>query len=237
MISCGHQGRLRDRAGTSFSESAKFLIWPLLPLLGAVQSVGIGGEIKKVRRSQLFGMLGAVVATGLVIALFALLANKDFGYTFQGAVAYNALTGVAARRRRPRRGSPCWPASSGHNVFLSAVILATFAAWIWFWIPAEMAYTTRSMIAWSFDRVAPDKLGFVSETMHTPVVAIGISTAGAVVFMWLIAFKAVAFLTFIEVLLVVWGTVMVAAVVFPLTAQAAVRVLAGQELPDRSACR
>ena len=42
-------------------------------------------------------MLGAVVATGLVIALFALLANKDFGNTFQGAVAYNALTGVRWR--------------------------------------------------------------------------------------------------------------------------------------------
>ncbi|MGH3183708.1 MAG: hypothetical protein ACRDOE_17660, partial [Streptosporangiaceae bacterium] len=105
----------------------------------------------------------------------------------------------------------------GHNVFLSVVILATFAAWIWFWIPAELAYTTRSMIAWSFDRVAPDKLGFVSETVHTPIVAIGISTGGAVVFMWLIAFKAVAFLTFIEVLLVVWGTAMVSAVLFPMT--------------------
>ena len=202
-------------APTSFSESAKFLIWPLLPLLGAVQSVGIGGEIKKVRRSQLFGMLGAVVATGLVIALFAILADKDFGHAFQGAVAYNALTGAG-----PTTATAPWFAVLagilGHNVILSAVILATFAAWIWFWIPAEMAYTTRSMIAWSFDRVAPDRLGFVSETTHTPVVAIGISTAGAVVFMWLIAYKAVAFLTFIEVLLVIWGTVMVAAVVFPL---------------------
>jgi len=82
--------------GTSFSESWKFIIWPLLPLLGAVQSVGIGGEIKKARRSQLFGMIGAVVATGIVIALFALLANKDFGYTFQGAVAYNSLSGIPA---------------------------------------------------------------------------------------------------------------------------------------------
>jgi amino acid transporter len=202
-------------APTSFSESARFLIWPLLPLLGAVQSVGIGGEVKKVRRSQLFGMLGAVVATGLVIALFAVLADKDFGHAFQGAVAYNALTGSG-----PTTTTAPWFAVLagilGHNVILSAVILATFAAWIWFWIPAEMAYTTRSMIAWSFDRVAPDKLGFVSETTHTPVVAIGISTGGAVVFMWLIAYKAVAFLTFIEVLLVIWGAVMVAAVVFPL---------------------
>jgi len=202
-------------AGTSFSESWKFIIWPLLPLLGAVQSVGIGGEVKKVNRSQLFGMLGAVIATGLVIALFAVLSNKDFGYTFQGAIAYNALSGVGATTST----LPWFAVLAGilgHNVFLSVVILATFAAWIWFWIPAEMAYTTRSMIAWSFDRVAPDKLGFVSETLHTPVVAIGVSTAGAVVFMWLIAFKAVAFLTFIEVLLVVWGTVMISAVVFPL---------------------
>ncbi len=150
-----------------------------------------------------------------MIALFALLSNKDFGYTFQGAVAFNALGGVG-----PTTSTAPWFAVLagilGHNVFLSVVILATFAAWIWFWIPAEMAYTTRSMIAWSFDRVAPDKLGFVSETVHTPVVAIGVSTAGAVVFMWLIAFKAVAFLTFIEVLLVVWGAVMISAVIFPL---------------------
>jgi len=202
-------------AGTSFGESWKFIIWPLLPLLGAVQSVGIGGEVKKVSRSQLFGMLGAVIATGIVIALFALLSNKDFGYTFQGAVAFNALSGVPATTST----APWFAVLAGilgHNVFLSVIILATFAAWIWFWIPAELAYTTRSMIAWSFDRVAPDRLGFVSETVHTPVVAIGVSTAGAVVFMWLIAFKAVVFLTFIEVLLVVWGTVMIAAVIFPL---------------------
>jgi amino acid transporter len=204
-------------ASTSFGESWKFIVWPLLPLLGAVQSVGIGGEVKKVRRSQLFGMLGAVIATGLVIALFAVLANKDFGYTFQGAIAYNTITGVGSGTTATAPWFAVLAGILGHNVFLSVVILATFAAWIWFWIPAEMAYTTRSMIAWSFDRVAPNKLGFVSETTHTPVVAIGISTGGAVVFMWLIAFKAVVFLTFIEVLLVVWGTVMVAAVVFPIT--------------------
>jgi amino acid transporter len=207
-------------ASTSLSESWKFIVWPLLPLLGAVQSVGIGGEIKKVRRSQLLGMLGAVVATGVVIAIFALLANKVFGYTFQGAIAYNAITGVPSGTTATAPWFAVLAGILAHNVFLSVIILATFAAWIWFWIPAEMAYTTRSMIAWSFDRVAPNRLGFVSETTHTPVVAIGISTVGAVVFMWLIAFKAVAFLTFIEVLLVVWGTVMVAAVLFPVTRRA-----------------
>ena len=47
--------------------------------------------------------------------------------------------------RDPRRTTCCWP----------SVIMATFVAWIWFWVPAEIAYTTRTMIAWSFDRLAP----------------------------------------------------------------------------------
>lgn len=199
----------------SFSESLKFMVWPLLPLLGAVQSVGIGGEVKKIQRSQLFGMLGAVIASGLLIAAFAALSDRAFGYDFQGAIAYNALTGAAEGTTAT---TPYFTVLAGiltSNVVLAVIIMAAFVAWIWFWIPAELAYTTRSMIAWSFDRIAPDRLGWVSERFHTPVVAIGTSTAGSIVFMWLIAYRAIAFLTLIEVLLVVWGTVMASAVVFP----------------------
>lgn len=201
----------------SFSESLKFIVWPLLPLLGAVQSVGIGGEVKKVRRSQLVGMLGAIVATAVLIAVFALLSNRVFGYDFQGAIAYNSLNGVEGGSTAT---APYFTVLAGilaSNVFVAVIIMAMFVAWIWFWIPAEIAYTTRSMIAWSFDRVAPDRLGWVSERFHTPVVAIGISTAGSIVFMWLIAFKAIALLTLVEVLLVVWGCVMISAIVFPRT--------------------
>lgn len=201
-------------SGFSWEQTFKFVVWPLLPLLGAVQSVGIGGEVKKIRRSQLFGMLGAVVATGGVIALFAVLSNKAFGYDFQGAIAYNALTGSPDTTAT----APYFTVLAGiltSNVFLAVVIMAVFVAWIWFWIPAEIAYTTRSMIAWSFDRIAPDRLGWVSERFHTPVIAIGLSTCGSIVFMWLIAFKGIALLTLVEVLLVVWGTVMVSAVIFP----------------------
>ncbi|MFN8164465.1 MAG: amino acid permease, partial [Solirubrobacterales bacterium] len=82
-----------ETSSSDLWETVKFLVWPLLPLLGAIQSVGIGGEIKKVGRNQLLGMLGAVLATGIVIALFALLSDKAFGHTFQGAIAFNSLVG------------------------------------------------------------------------------------------------------------------------------------------------
>jgi amino acid transporter len=208
-------------SGIDWGETFKFLVWPLLPLLGAIQSIGIGGEIKKVRRSQLVGMLGAVIGTGLLIALFAVLSNKAFGYTFQGAIGFNSLSGVADGTTEGAIGAaPYFTTLAGilaNNVLLAIIIMAAFVAWFWFWIPAEIAYSTRTMIAWSFDRLVPSRVGYVSRRFHTPVVAIGIGTAVSIVFMWLISFHGIALLTLIEALLVIWGTAMVVAVVFPWT--------------------
>ncbi len=208
-------------SGIDWGETFKFLVWPLLPLLGAIQSIGIGGEIKKVRTAQFVGMLGAVIGTGLLIALFAVLSNKAFGQTFQGAVAFNSLSGIADGSTEGSIGAaPYFTTLAGilaNNVFLSIVIMAAFVAWFWFWVPAEIAYTTRSMIAWSFDRLVPSQMGYVSRRFHTPVVAIAIGTAGSIVFMWLIAFHGIALLTLIEALLVIWGTAMAVAIVFPWT--------------------
>jgi len=164
-------------------------------------------------------MLGAVIATGLLIALFAVLSNKAFGQTFQGAVAFNSLSGIADGSTEGSIGAaPYFTTLAGilaNNSFLAVIIMAAFVAWFWFWIPAEIAYTTRSMIAWSFDRLVPSQMGYVSRRFHTPVVAIAIGTAGSIVFMWLIAFHGIALLTLIEALLVIWGTAMALAVVFP----------------------
>lgn len=215
-----------ESAPFSFSASWAFLIWPLLPLLGAVQSVGIGGEIKSVKRTQLYGMLGAVLATGLVIALVDILATRVFGYDFQGAIGYNSIVGLfdpstnawALSTEGTMGASPWFTVLIGilaDNLVLATIVMATFVIWIWFWIPAEIAYTSRTMIAWSFDRIGPDRLGDVSKRFGTATTAIWISTAGAIVFMWFIAFRGIALLTLIQAITIVWGTAMVAAVFFP----------------------
>lgn len=201
--------------GTSFGASLAFMVWPLLPLLGAIQSIGIGGEVKKVRRSQLMGMVGAVAVASAVIMLFDFLSNRVFGYEFQGAIAYNWISGLTDGTTTTAPWFAVLAGILSASPLISVIIMAVFTVWIWFWIPAEISYTTRSMIAWSFDRIAPDRLGYVSERFHTPVVAIGLSTIGAIFFMWLIAFQGIMLLTLVEVLLVVWGLTMVCAVVFP----------------------
>jgi amino acid transporter len=196
----------------------KFMVWPLLPLLGAMQSIGIGGEVKKVQRSQLFGMLGAVIGAGLLIVIAAILSSKVFGYEFQGAIAFNSLSLLPESTESTIGASPYFTVLTGilaDNVILASIVMATFAAWIWFWIPAELSYTTRTMIAWSFDRLAPERLGYVSRRFSTPVVAIAITTACSILLLWFIAFKAVSFLTLVEALLMIWGTAMFSAVIFP----------------------
>jgi hypothetical protein len=60
-------------------------------------------------------MLGAVAATGLLIALFDGLAAKAFGYEFQGAVGFNSISAIADGSTEAATGaspgSPCSPGS------------------------------------------------------------------------------------------------------------------------------
>jgi hypothetical protein len=154
------------------------------PTFFAVQSVGIGGEIKSVRKTQLYGMLGALVSTAVVIAAFDLLATRVFTYDVQGAIGFNSIIGLfepesgawAFSTESTIGASPWFTVLVGvlaDNLLLAVIVMATFAAWIWFWVPAEIAYTTRTMIAWSFDRIAPDRLGEVSKRFNTPTVRSG----------------------------------------------------------------
>jgi amino acid transporter len=202
--------------GFSAGPTIAFLVWPLLPLLGGIQSIGIGGEIKRVERGQFIGMIGSILSAGLLMMVFAALADKTFGHAFQGAISYNQQLGLKATTQV----TPYFTLLAGiltNNVLLTLLIVAAFVAWIYFWVPAELIYAQRTMIAWSFDRLAPEKLGYVSPRFHTPVVAILITVVLSLFFMWVIAFTSYGTLVLIYGILICWGITMLAGIVFPWT--------------------
>lgn len=202
--------------GFTWGPTIAFLVWPLLPLLGGIQSIGIGGEIKKVERGQTYGMIGAILTGGLLMILFAVLSDKTFGYNFQGAIAFNAELVPDASTAV----TPYFTLLAGilsDNVILTTLICAAFVAWIYFWVPAELIYAQRTMIAWSFDRLAPERLGYVSNRFHTPVVAIAVTVVLSIFFMWVIAFTSYGTLVLIYGILVCWGITMASGIVFPWT--------------------
>jgi amino acid transporter len=200
--------------GYAAGPTVAFLVWPLLPLLGGIQSIGIGGEIKNVSRGQFLGMVGSIAIAGLLFVAFAVLSNKTFGYDFQGAIAFNTEAAPDATTAV----TPYFTLLAGiltNNVLLTTLIVAAFVAWIYFWVPAELIYAQRTMIAWSFDRLGPEKLGYVSPRFHTPIVAILVTVALSLFFMWVIAYTSYGTLVLIYGVLICWGTTMAGGVVFP----------------------
>jgi amino acid transporter len=199
--------------------SVLFIVFPVFTLAGSWLSMGLGGEVKRVRRTQLIGILGALALTAAVVAIYDPLATHALGDTFQGAIAYNSLNHIAGGSTEGTLGAaPYLSVLVGilaGNIPLAVLILATFAVWVWLWPPILFAYSSRSMIAWSFDRIAPDKLGYVSERFHTPVVSIWTCTGLAAVYLYLIEYHHLALLTMTEVTWAVFMAAMFAAIIFP----------------------
>jgi APA family basic amino acid/polyamine antiporter len=133
-------------------------------------SVYLSGELKSAadRARQLWVMFGALLWDGLFIVVGLVLFFKVIPYDL--AVALNSGPDGYAIPSGP------WYqflASLVHNVpILAVIILGSFLFWS---LPAMVGNTfmpIRSVFAWAFDRLLPEKLAEVNERTHSPVPAI-----------------------------------------------------------------
>jgi amino acid transporter len=202
--------------GFDWKQTLLFSNWAFLPLIGAAFSISIGGEIKQVSRAQTLGILGAVTGAVLTWLVSFALIYRTMGSDFLGGVTYanlNAVEGAAT----PVTPFPTLLTGIGSgSVTLTILIALGFIGWIWLWIPTQILYPTRAIVAWSLDRVAPDVLGTVSERTHTPIPAIGLSLAGGIGFVAVLTHSTYFNLViFIEVAVLAWALVLLAGVFFP----------------------
>jgi basic amino acid/polyamine antiporter, APA family len=134
-------------------------------------SVYLSGELKSAsnRNRQMTIMFGALSwnVVGLVVGL--LLLFKVTGYQF-----------IVGANTVPNAGyvlptGPFYHFFAGLSVnsnLLTTIIVASFLFWS---LPAMVGNTfmpIRSVFAWSFDRVLPERLSNVNERFHSPVAAI-----------------------------------------------------------------
>jgi amino acid transporter len=190
--------------------------WPFLPLIGAAFSIAIGGEIKSVRRSQTIGMLGAVLTATVAFVITVWLAYKVFGFEFIGTASFNSINGTGLT-------TPTEPSIALLTGILTQSPLITvltslgLAIWMWMWIPAMHTFGVRAVVAWSFDRVAPEPLGTISEKYHTPIVAITVTTIVNLIFMALFVFTPwfSKIVILIEAAVLAWSIVLAAGIFFP----------------------
>jgi amino acid transporter len=198
----------------SWSQTLKLTVWPAGYLAFAVMSSGIGGEIKTVRRSQFIGMVGSVVVATIAIMVYIPLADHVFGRTFMDALAWNSTKAPKFSTSAPPYITLLLGIAS-RNVVLGSIIIAGFIAWLYFLISPQLVYAQRLLIAWSFDRLAPEKLGYVTQRFNSPVYAILTTVVVAFAFLTFISYGILALLAYILGIFAVWTLIGVLGAVFP----------------------
>ncbi|HUN77663.1 MAG TPA: amino acid permease [Solirubrobacteraceae bacterium] len=135
-------------------------------------STYFAGEIRLQRGTHLRSMPGAVAVAVITMLLLAVTFTHFASYTFNGrlAVADPAAYGFLA-------GAPAYPEivgiASGSAVW-GILAIVGFTAGLFIWLPQTLMLVSRSMFAWSFDRVAPERLSSVEPRTRSPLLAVGI---------------------------------------------------------------
>jgi APA family basic amino acid/polyamine antiporter len=138
-------------------------------------STYFAGEIRLQKRTHLKAMPGAVLLSVMALLLMTPAFTHVASYTFNGelAAANPASYGFAA-------GAPGYPEimgiASGSAVW-SALLILGFTAGLFIWLPQTMVMASRSMFAWSFDRLMPERLSWVEPRTRSPLVALALILA------------------------------------------------------------
>ena len=163
----------------SLNQSAFFSAWPAFSLWFAVLSVSFAGEVKDGQRSQLRGMTLAIATMGAAMILLMFLYRMAFGSAFMLAST------EVPRAKFPLDAAPyvnLYTGIAGGNPALTVVNSLWVLSLLFFVGATTMIVSTRSMLAWSLDGMAPKWFSAVSAKFHTPTFALAL--AAAIAFIW-----------------------------------------------------
>ena len=169
VIDTAKAGDIHPKAFGSATAPAIFVIMTFM--IWNWWSVYLSGELKSAsnRNRQLSIMFGALAWDVIGLIVGVLLIYKVVGYQFM----VGANTAENAAYVLPT--GPFYHYFAGitaNNDILTTIIVCSFLFWS---LPAMVGNTfmpVRSVFAWAFDRLLPEKLAEVNERTHSPVPAI-----------------------------------------------------------------
>ena len=172
----------------SWDATLRSTLWPFLALAISMLSTVFAGEIKGVKKNQMIGIPASLFLCGALFVAMAYFIVHIVGYDFLGAIAYLYYVNPTAYPLPTAPWYSPFVALLSSNVVVTLVILASFAIWSVYWVGVCAIYSSRSMLAWSFDRLTPKWLGYVSEKYRTPVAAVLLSMGIGWVFLIIYAY-------------------------------------------------
>jgi amino acid transporter len=176
----------------SWKETIYAAIWPWLAFNSAITSTYMGGEIKRADRSQVLGIMGSLLWAGAWVLFVTWGMLHVFGTTFF------ANLGNADPTKYGLSSIPTFGELTAYAVgqaVIGLVLMIGFALWTYVWVGPYTVLLTRSMLAWSLDRLGPAKLAEVNERFHSPVYALLTIFGLGIITSWLYASGKLSVLT------------------------------------------
>lgn len=161
--------------------TAAFMIWPAFSLLFAVLSVSFSGEIKNVKRGQLFGIVGAVIAAGLIMIAVVYFARQAISNQFLIGSSVLAFGDNPEQFPLPAPWLSMLASITGNNLLLTILINLSFVILTVYVAAVTAVYASRGYLAWALDGMAPSKLADVSDRYHSPTYSILLTVVVALV--------------------------------------------------------
>jgi APA family basic amino acid/polyamine antiporter len=166
-----------SKSGWSNAPFSWFQTFLMVPIAASASifimgSAYTGGEVKQASRNQLLSMPLAVVILTIETVVLYWLDIRAVGLPFQSAVNYLWLTSPSSL------SLPLWPffnlwmTISTSNITLAIVAGIGFLALGLQYPPMNLMVITRTIFAWSFDRIFPEKFSHVNDRTHSPLWAI-----------------------------------------------------------------
>jgi APA family basic amino acid/polyamine antiporter len=200
----------------SFSMLGLLLLIPLyytyMPY--CMGSTFMAGEIKDVKKSQIYGGPIATIFLGIVSALLAWTYASALGSEFYRAIGNLWWNGASPLPMQPYL--PAFVGIMNPNPIIYLIASISYLIWgVWF-VPQNIMLNSRTMLAWGFDRIVPAKFARVDEKRHVPVFNILVVFVIAAVFLVLLATSPwLTLVSSIFALSIIAAFVGLAAIVFP----------------------
>ncbi len=174
------------RSGATFGGSLLAVTLPYYTMGFLFQSAYFGGEIKRGKGTHLLSIPGSVVLAALLMLFIIGVYVSRVGMDLLAAI------GAADPTSYGLGFAPLYPelaAIAANNVVLALLIVVGFALGFIVWVPQTIILISRSLFAWSFDRLLPEKVAEVNPRTHSPIVATLIIMAAGLVSVGILAFN------------------------------------------------
>ena len=156
--------------GFDLGQTFKLTNWFAASLFFVLVLTYIGGEIKNANRSFQRGMMGAILFSVVMTAIFGLALDHAVDPQLQGALAFNAFVA-------PTASTPNLPyahelmrilwGATGPTAILTILGYLTMMAWVTIWWASLVPFAQRAVLAWSLDKLIPSSVSKVNPRYHT----------------------------------------------------------------------